>query len=32
MTIRTIDNDIKLIPYYRNDEVSFPWYQDPDVC
>ena len=32
MTIRTIDNDIKLIPYYRNDEASFPWYQDPDVC
>lgn len=32
MTVRTIDNDIKLIPYYRNDEASFPWYQDPDVC
>ena len=32
MTVRIIDNDIKLIPYYRNDEASLPWYQDPDVC
>ena len=20
-----------MIPYYRNDAVSLPWYQDPDV-
>lgn len=32
MTERMIDNEIKLIPYYRNDEASFPWYQDLDVC
>ena len=32
MEIRIIDNDIRLIPYYRNDEVSLAWYQDPDVC
>lgn len=32
MKERVIDNEITLIPYYRNDEVSLPWYQDPDVC
>lgn len=32
MNERIIDNEIKLIPYYRNDEVSLPWYQDSDVC
>ena len=32
MTERMIDNEIKLITYYRNDEASFPWYQDLDVC
>ena len=32
MTRRRIDSDITLIPYYRNDEASLPWYQDPDVC
>lgn len=32
MTERIIDKEIKLIPYYRNDEVSFLWYQDLDVC
>ena len=29
---RKIDDDIELIPYYRNDDESFPWYQDTDVC
>ncbi len=29
---RIVDDEIKLIPYYRNDEISLPWYQDPDVC
>lgn len=29
---RTVDAEIRLIPYYRNDEVSLAWYQDPDVC
>ena len=32
MMERTVDDEIKLIPYYRNDEVSLPWYQDLDVC
>lgn len=32
MTERIVDGDIRLIPYYRNDAVSLPWYQDPDVC
>ena len=32
MTERIIDNEIKLIPYYRNDTASLPWYQDLDVC
>lgn len=31
MTERRIDSEIRLIPYYRNDAVSLPWYQDPDV-
>lgn len=29
---RTVDEEIRLIPYYRNDAVSLPWYQDADVC
>ena len=28
MTERIIDNELRLIPYYRNDEASLPWYQD----
>ena len=32
MKDRIVDNEIKLIPYYRNDAVSLPWYQDPDLC
>lgn len=32
MTERIIDKEIKLFPYYRNDEVSLPWYQNLDVC
>lgn len=32
MRKRIVDNEIVLIPYYRNDEVSLPWYQDPEVC
>lgn len=32
MPARIIDEEIKLIPYYRNDEASLPWYQDLDVC
>ena len=32
MIERIIDNEIRLVPYYRNDEASLPWYQDLDVC
>ena len=32
MTERRIDSEIRLIPYYRNDGASLPWYQDLDVC
>lgn len=32
MTERTVDHEIRLIPYYRNDAASLPWYQDRDVC
>lgn len=32
MTEQVVDNEIRLIPYYRNDAVSLPWYQDLDVC
>ena len=31
MKERKIDSEIRLIPYYRNDAVSLPWYQDLDV-
>ena len=32
MTERRIDSEIRLIPYYRNDGASLPWYQDLDTC
>lgn len=32
MKIRRVDDDIRLIPYYPNEEVTLKWYQDPDVC
>ena len=32
MEIRTVDDEIRLIPYYRNDEESLPWYQDRELC
>jgi len=32
MLERRIDSEIKLIPYYRNDAISLPWYQDKEVC
>ena len=28
---RIVDGEITLIPYYRNDEVSLPWYQNRDL-
>ncbi len=32
MKERIVDEELRLIPYYPNDEVSLPWYRDPDVC
>ena len=32
MTERRIDQELRLISYYRNDAASLAWYQDPDVC
>ena len=32
MDIRIIDDEIRLVPYYRNDGVSLAWYQDLDIC
>ena len=28
---RVVDSEIRLIPYYRNDEVSLSWYLDTDL-
>ena len=30
--VRVVDGEIRLVPYYRNDEVSLAWYQDPELC
>lgn len=32
MEQRIVDQDIILIPYYPNGEVTLAWYQDLDVC
>lgn len=32
MEERILDSEIRLVPYYRNDEVSLLWYQDVDLC
>ena len=32
MTERIIGNQTRLTPYYRNDAVSLPWYQNRDIC
>ena len=32
MEARIIDNELKLIPYYENYEVTLEWYQDLDLC
>ena len=29
---RIVDEQITLIPYYRNDAISLLWYQDSEVC
>ena len=32
MEKRIIDSELSLIPYYPNEEVTLPWYQDPELC
>ena len=32
MQERIVDSEIMLVPYYRNDTASLPWYQDLQVC
>lgn len=32
MKEREVDEEIVLIPYYPNEEVTIKWYQDKDVC
>ena len=32
MEPRHIDNELTLIPYYENYEVTLEWYQDLDLC
>lgn len=31
-SVRVVDEEISLVPYYPNEETALPWYQDPDVC
>lgn len=32
MMKRMIDEDIQLVPYFPNEEVTLLWYQDPTLC
>lgn len=32
MVLRRVDEDIWLVPYYPNEEVTIEWYQDKEVC
>ena len=32
MEIRIVDEDIRLIPYYKNNDLVIKWYQNKDVC
>lgn len=29
---RVIDEEITLVPYFPNEEITWQWYQDKDVC
>ena len=29
---RSVDEEIRLVPYYPNEEVALEWYQDPQLC
>ena len=32
MEIRIVDEEIRLIPFFPNEEAALAWYQDPEVC
>lgn len=32
MEKRSVDEEIRLIPYYPNYKAALPWYQDPELC
>lgn len=32
MNSRIVDTEITLIPYYPNEAVALPWYQDVELC
>lgn len=32
MEKRVVDGEITLVPYYPNETVTLPWYQDPALC
>ena len=32
MNSRTVDSEITLVPYYPNEAVALPWYQDAELC
>ena len=32
METRRVDDEIALIPYFPNSQVTLAWYQDPDLC
>lgn len=32
MKERIVDEQVRLVPYYRNDAVLLRWYQDTAVC
>ncbi len=32
MKIRIVDEDISLVPYFPNEDVTHPWYQDKQLC
>ena len=32
MNPRIVDSEVTLIPYYPNEAVALPWYQDGELC
>ena len=29
-SVRIVDEEFSLVPYYPNEKTALPWYQDPD--